>query len=326
MKAAILGAGFIAEFHAQAYLASPDAKLCAVCDVDVEKAKALAGRFGCAWYGDVRELLEKERPELVSVCLPTYLHRECVCMALGYGAHVLCEKPLSLTQEDALAMRTTAEQTGRVLMCAQVLRWWPEYVQIAGEMRRLGAPLFVHARRFQHASREGWHQQENLGGGALFDLFVHDLDFVLSVLGTDAQVIAVQGSRGRGGSWRRVTAQLCWPGGACAQIEASSQMPKGYPFTVAFHAQYPEAAIDYRFRTAVNLSLDTKPETELLLYDQGCVRELPIAGDSQAQAFCAEVDAFISGVKDGGAALPIEETIAVMDVLHRIKAMLEAQE
>ena len=66
--------------------------------------RALTGRYGCAWYADAKTLLEKERPQLVSVCLPTYLHREYTVMALLSGAHVLCEKPLALTIEDCEAI------------------------------------------------------------------------------------------------------------------------------------------------------------------------------------------------------------------------------
>ena len=327
MKAAILGAGFIAEFHAQGYRHAQDVQLCAVCDTDEGKARALAQRYGCAWYTDAKTLIEKERPELVSVCLPTYLHREYTVMALMSGAHVLCEKPLALTMEDCEAIAQAAEQTGRIVMTGQVLRWWPEYAVIAGEIRRLGAPLCVQARRLQHASRpDAWHLKQDLGGGALFDLFVHDMDFLLGLLGTDAEVISADGSRGEGGSWRRVSAALRFANGTHAFVQAGNQMPSGYPFTAELHAQYRGAAIDYRFRTAVNIGLDAKAETEFLLYDQGRVTALSPHEDAQAQAFRDEIAAFVKGVRSGVSALPIEESIAVMRVIHRVKALLEAQE
>lgn len=90
MKAAILGTGFIAEFHAVGYAALEDVQLCAVCDIDVEKAKALAEKFRCAWYESAEELLEKEKPDLVSICLPNFLHAQYGCLAMQSGAHVLC--------------------------------------------------------------------------------------------------------------------------------------------------------------------------------------------------------------------------------------------
>lgn len=327
MKAAILGAGFIAEFHAQGYLHAQDVTLCAVCDTDEEKARALAERYGCAWYTDAKALLEKEAPQLVSICLPTYLHREYTVMALMSGAHVLCEKPLALTIEDCEAIAQAAEQAGRIVMTGQVLRWWPEYTTIAGEIRRLGAPLFVRAQRLQHASRpDAWHLKRDLGGGALFDLFVHDMDFLLGLFGADAEVVSAAGSRGEGDSWRRLSASLRFRNGTTAFVEASNQMPKGYPFTASLHAQYPNAAIDYRFRTAVNIGLEAKADTEFLLYDQGEVSALPLHADAQAQAFRDEVAAFVKSVRSGVCALPIEESVAVMRVIHKVKALLEAQE
>ena len=327
MKAAILGAGFIAEFHAQGYCHAQDVELCAVCDTDEGKARALAQRYGCAWYTDAKMLLDQECPELVSVCLPTYLHREYAVMALLSGAHVLCEKPLALTIEDCEAIAQAARQTGRIVMTGQVLRWWSEYTKIAGEIRRLGAPLFVRAQRLQHASRpDAWHLQRDLGGGALFDLFVHDMDFLLGLFGTDAEVVSAHGNRGKGNSWRRVSAMLRFKNGTSAFVEASNQMPAGYPFTAALHAQYHDAAIDYRFRTAVNIGLEAKAETEFLLYDQGKVTALDPHGDAQAKAFRDEIDAFVKSVRSGVPALPIEESVAVMRVIHNVKALLEAQE
>lgn len=326
MKAAILGAGFIAEFHAQGYAAAQGVTLCAVCDMQEERARALAQRFGCAWYTDAAQLLKNERPDLVSVCLPTYLHREYTVMALETGAHVLCEKPLALTMEDCEAMAQCAKAQNRILMTGQVLRWWPEYRTIAEEISRLGLPLYVRTQRVQHASRpDKWHLQKTLGGGALYDLFVHDLDFLLGLLGTDVKVTQANGSRGGGDSWRRVAASLRFGCGVNASLEACNQMPAGYPFTAALHAQYAQAAIDYRFRTAVNIGLEAKAETEFLLYEDGQVRALALHDDAQAEAFRAEIAAFVGSVHSGIPALPIEESIAVMRVVHRIEALLEVQ-
>lgn len=323
MKAAIIGAGFIAEFHALGYQNAQGAALAAVCDVDEAKARALAERYGCAWYTDAETLLEQERPQLVSICLPTYLHRKYVCMALSAGAHVLCEKPFALALEDCMAMQTAAERAGRVLMVGQVLRWWPEYTQIAAQVRRLGAPLHIRARRLQHPSRDSWHAVERLGGGALFDLFIHDMDFVLSLMGTDAQVLAVNGSRGGGGSWRRVSVMLRFAGGTVAEIEACNQMPAGYPFTAEFCAQYPDAAIDYRFRTAVNIERGAKADTTFLLYDEGGVRALPQSENAQEKAFCAQIAAFVRGAQAGISPLPAQESVDVMRVIDEIRERLQ---
>lgn len=326
MKAAILGAGFIASFHAAGYLAAEGAELCAVCDTDEARARELAQRYGCAYYTDAKKLLDEQMPQLVSVCLPTHLHREYVVMALRAGAHVLCEKPFALTMEDCIAMEQAAQEAGRLLMVGQVLRWWPEYTVIAENIRRLGTPQHLCARRLQHPSRPGsWHMYRDLGGGALFDLFVHDLDFLLSLMGTDAEVVAANGSRGGGDSWRRVSAMLRWPCGTYAEVEASSQMPAGYPFTAEFSARYPDAALDYRFRSAVNIGPGEKSTASLTLYEGGGVHALPLAQNAQQKAFDAQIQAFVCGAGSGISPLPASESVAVMQVVHAVRALLEQQ-
>lgn len=327
MRAAIFGAGFISQFHAIGYQQAEGAQLCAVCDTDETRARALAERFGCAWYTDAQTLLRQQQPELVSVCLPTHLHREYVCLALRSGAHVLCEKPFALTMDDCLAMQDASVQANRILMVGQVLRWWPEYADITGHIHRLGTPQYLCARRLQHpSSPDKWHFREHLGGGALFDLFVHDVDFILSLMGTDAEVLAASGVRGGGGSWRHVSAMLRWHSGASAQIEACNQMPEGYPFTAEFSARYPDSALDYRFGTAANIAPGEKSSAALTLYDKGCVNTLPVYENAQEKAFCAQLQAFVCGAQTGISPLPVSESVAVMRVIHSVKNLLEKQE
>ena len=326
MKAAILGAGFIADFHAAGYAALPDVELCAVCDADGERARQMADKYHCAAYTDALKLLEEQKPELVSVCLPTFLHARYTIAALQRGAHVLCEKPMALTMEECEAMRQAAAETGRVLMVGQVLRWWPEYAEIARQLNRLGRPRYLRAHRLQHASRGGWFLQPDQGGGVLFDLLVHDLDYLCAVMGGVPCVLAANGNKGTEGSWRRVSVSLGWEDGARAQVEACNCMPKGYPFTASFHAEYEQAALDYSFRTSVNISADEPARTEFLLFENGKAQALPSDPFAQSRAFKDEIAAFVSGAARGVSPLPPEETLAVMGVVHQIKAMLEAQE
>ena len=317
MKAVILGAGFIAEFHARGY----GSLLCAVCDTDAAKAQALAQKYCCRWYTDAQSMLEAEKPDVVSVCLPTWLHRQYVVMALESGAHVLCEKPLALTLDDCTAMQQTAERCRCQLVTAQVLRWWPEYAEIARQVQRLGTPQYISTKRLQHPSRMSWHVDPELGGGALYDLFVHDLDFVCSLMQEAPKVLCASGNRGKEGSFRRVDALLQFSNGCCAHVEASSQMPKGYPFTAAFRAEYSDACIEYSFRTAVNISLDKPAQTEFLLYENGQPRALPIHESAQEAAFRDEIAAFLRGIETGKPSLPIGQTLSVMqtvDAVHRL--------
>ena len=324
IRAAILGAGFIAGFHADAYQQNPDAALCAICDRDQALADAAAARYGCRAYTDYHRLLAVEKPDVVSVCLPTWLHPEATAAALQAGAHVLCEKPMALTLEDCRTMAETARLCRRTLMIGQVLRWWPEYVLIREQLRRLGPPRHIRASRLQHAARGGWFMDPLRGGGALFDLLVHDLDFICSLSPTPPKVLAAQGWLGGEGSWRHVCAELSLPDGGWAELEACNCMPAGYPFTAAFQAVWDQAALEYTFRAPVNIGLDVPAEARFLLYEGGRAQVLPVRDDAQVCAFRAEISALIDGIQHGTQPLPPEDTLRSMETLFRIRELLEA--
>ena len=321
-KAAIIGAGAISGFHGDAWHHLPGVELCAVCDQDLERARALAEKFGGRVYANVTEMLSAEKPEMVSLCLPTFLHREYACLALEAGCHVLCEKPMALTMQDCEQMAETARRTGRVLMVGQVLRFWPEYVTLRRELLRLGKPDYLFARRIQHSSRGGGFHAPNRSGGALYDLLVHDLDFVSSLWGVP-ELVSANGNRGPEGSWRRVNVSLRLPSGPFIQLEACNRMPAGFPFTVGFRAEYPEAALDYRFQTATNIGLEAKADSAFFRYERGEIIPLETPADAQTQAFRAEIAAFAQGCAEGRSPIPPEETLQVMERLHEMEKALE---
>lgn len=323
MKAAIIGAGFVADFHADSYQQMDQVELVAICDVDASKAEDMAFKYKCKDYTIAEDMLVTEKPDLVSVCVPTFLHETYVNMALVHGAHVLCEKPLALTMEACLRMAETAESKRRILMTGQVLRWWPEYQQISKEIGRMGRPSFLAAQRLQHAGRTSWLADPRKGGGALFDLYVHDLDFICSLLGYSPKIEAVSGTAGVEGSWRNLCSLMRWPDGVCAKIESSNLQPVKYPFTAYFRADYPAACLQYEFRAPVNIQRDAIAKTEFLLFESGEVQQLAVAQNAQVSAFSKEIEAFVHGVEQGESPLPIENTLAVMNLVHRAKAMLE---
>jgi len=189
LKIAIVGAGFAARVvHLPGYegVGQPVA---AICDLDQTIAKTIADRFSIPnVYADWQEMLEKEQPDIVSVCLPNALHYEITMGALDAGAHVLCEKPLATTMRQAHEMFDKAREKGKILMAAQLYRHNPEPRAlkrivdsgVLGEvyhgesiaMRRLGIPTWG---KFTQSSASV--------GGALFDIGVHMLDQTLWLMG-----------------------------------------------------------------------------------------------------------------------------------------------
>lgn len=192
LKVAIISCGMIANAaHIPAYRNLADrVELAAVCDINPETARQTAARFDIPrYYTDAEEMLQKERPDLVSVCTPNALHKPMTLLALSYGAHVACEKPIALTYADAREMFDYAREKNRVLFACQVLRYNEEY-QVAREFMEDGTLGNVYYSEFSLIRRRGvpkwgvFHKKDANGGGVLCDLGVHLIDAALWVMGS----------------------------------------------------------------------------------------------------------------------------------------------
>ncbi len=327
IKAAILGAGFVAQLHALAYARDPGVKLCAVCDASLPLAQKLAQEYGMAAYEDARALLEAERPDVVSVCLPSFLHEEYTIAALKAGAHVLCEKPLALTLDACQRMAGAAENARRLLMAGQVLRWWGEYQTIAAQLtgEGLGQLMWLHAGRRQVGQQAGWLLDPQKSGGALYDFHIHDVDYALSLMGTEIRTVYAAGRQDALGAWRQIDTLLTFEDGRVAHLEACNDMPQGSSFQAFLEARSEKGTLRYHFETAVNISADAQTRSVL---ERRCGQEreaLPLADDNAQQAaFQREVHAFVQAVRSQEPApLPLEETLRVMRCIELIKRSLE---
>jgi predicted dehydrogenase len=185
----IVGAGFAARVvHLPGYDAA-GAPVAAICDLDSERAQALADRHHIRKvYSDWREMIEAEQPDLVSVCLPNALHHEITMFALQHGAHVLCEKPLATSVQEAREMFAAAEQAGRVLMAAQLFRFEPpaRAIKRVIETGALGEIYHVEVDAMRRLGIPTWgmfHRKSASVGGAMLDIGVHMLDQAIWLIG-----------------------------------------------------------------------------------------------------------------------------------------------
>lgn len=189
LKVAVIGLG-MGRMHLKEFSQHSGVEVVGFADLD-------EARFpGCReWapqartYTDYHQLLKTEKPDLVTVALPNFLHEKVVCEALQAGANVLCEKPMSLQVESALRMRDAAETYGRGLYINFSKRFSAQG-QAAKRLVEEGTlgPIY-HAtsywtRRDGIPGFGGWFgQKEKSGGGPLIDLGVHQLDLVLWLMG-----------------------------------------------------------------------------------------------------------------------------------------------
>jgi predicted dehydrogenase len=259
IRVALLGGGFMARTHAQSYGALKErAQVSVVCAL--EGADAIAADLGAAVSTDWEAVVAMEGIDAVDVCLPTPLHRPVAEAALAAGKHVLLEKPIALSLEDADAIGDAARANSRVLMVGHVLRYMPEIV----EMRRLldageiGRPLAATALRL--SAPPDWNQwmlDPAKSGGVLVDMMVHDFDILNALLGPAERVIARAAADGR-----HFQMLLEHPGGAGA-IEGSHAMPGSYPFTANLRVLCERGVLEHRFVAGAGDQVDEAMQSVL---------------------------------------------------------------
>jgi len=185
----IIGAGGIAQAHAAAYRQLGDeVRLVAVADIDRERARATAAEWGIEHaVGEYRGLLAIPEVEAVSVCTFNRAHCAPTVAALEAGRHVLVEKPMATTAEEARQMVAAARRSGKILMVEMKWRFMPQILAARQAIARgeLGRIYYAEAIGWQHRSIPGgtFIQQETAGGGALMDNGVYTLDAILYLLG-----------------------------------------------------------------------------------------------------------------------------------------------
>ena len=197
----IIGCGHVARAgHAPAYR-ELNVPLVACADVVPERAERFAREFSVDhWYGNYRDLLDRNDVQAVSVTVPNRFHHPIVMEALACGKHVLCEKPLAVTSKQAGEMVEAARQARRILMVGFQSRF-----RIDAERLRMmvaegdaGPIRFARAGYVRHrGSGWGWYSHKDIsGGGALIDIGVHALDLACYIMG-DFEPNSVNGKTAR---------------------------------------------------------------------------------------------------------------------------------
>jgi UDP-N-acetylglucosamine 3-dehydrogenase len=181
-----------AHVHAPGYasvLSSLDADFVGVADDDASRGRGAAERFGVRFFEDARGLFEAA--DAVVVCSENRNHARDVIAALESGVHVLCEKPISTTVEDAQAMILASEESGYQLRIAFPVRYLPAIKRAREIVRSGGIGRVLAVNGTNHGQIPGgWFLDPELaGGGAVMDHTVHVADALRWMLGTEARSV-----------------------------------------------------------------------------------------------------------------------------------------
>ena len=193
IRVGMIGAGWIAQEHRRVLGSLAETELVAICDVDLERAEALADGTGARTYQDWRDLLDREDLGGLIVCVPPTAHREPAVTALGRGLPVYLEKPIARTSDDAAEIVAAAERSGTV--CAVGYQWHALDLleELPGLLAGQQIGLLVGTSIGPTQSRP-WFVDMRAGGGNLLERGSHHLDLVRTVGG---EVVSVQAAGGR---------------------------------------------------------------------------------------------------------------------------------
>jgi UDP-N-acetylglucosamine 3-dehydrogenase len=205
--------------HVRILAGMASCELVGLADPNAEK-EALAGQYGAAYFADYRALLDT-RPDLVSIAAPTALHYRIACDALDAGCHLLIEKPICASVEDAEQLMAKAEAAGRSIAIGHVERFNPAVRQLkeivaSGE---LGEILTVNNLRV------GPYHGRILDTGIVLDLGTHDVDLISYLLGERAESVFATAIRRVHSHEDHAVLQLAFSGGKSGIIETSWLAP-----------------------------------------------------------------------------------------------------
>jgi predicted dehydrogenase len=188
LNVAVIGGGGIGKVHLARWENVSGAHIAAVCDVDAAAATQAAAKYGAEAHTDWREIVDRQGLDVVDICTPPNQHAEIALKALERGLHVLCEKPLARTPEEARPIVEKAYESGRVLMTAFCHRFHPPilFAKDMIENDDLGRIVMFRNRfsgHFVGVEGKWFSDAEVAGGGSLLDTAVHSIDLFRYLVG-----------------------------------------------------------------------------------------------------------------------------------------------
>ncbi len=210
IRTAVIGVGYLGEFHAQKYSALKNSKLVAVVDKQFERAQEVACEIGCSAYADYHELLGKV--DAVSIVVPTDLHYEVAAEFLQNKTHVLVEKPITTTIEQADELIILAKANNRILLVGHLERFNPAILAIEKEASCI---------RFIESHRLAPYNPRGTEVSVILDLMIHDIDIILDIVDSEVEKIDASGTPVLSNDIDIANARIVFKNGCIANVTAS---------------------------------------------------------------------------------------------------------
>ncbi|MFO0803652.1 MAG: Gfo/Idh/MocA family oxidoreductase [Gemmataceae bacterium] len=306
IRIGIVGIGFMGRIHFLASQKLRGARVAAVCSRDAAKLAGdwtnTRGNFGpepgrvdlagVKTYSQFDKMLADPDIDLIDICTVTDQHAPLAIAALKAGKHVLVEKAIALSPEEADAMLAAAKTAGKLLMVAHVLPFFPEFKYAAEAIRggTYGRLIGAHFKRV--IAKPDWSADiadAAKTGGPAVDLHIHDTHFIGLVCGVPKDVFAI-GTVENGAVTYLTTSYLYGPGGPAVTCSSGAVCMGGRPFVHGYEIYLEKASLIYD---------SGGPALTLLTADgKSDVVQLPGGGDPLS-AFTDELQAAVGGVASG---------------------------
>ena len=210
LKCAVIGAGHFGKYHVQKYAASPDCELVSVVDTDPKSCAAVAAQTNVATCSDYRVLIDSI--DAASIVTPTPTHYAIARDLLSNGIHVLLEKPMTTTLAEADELIKIAALNDAILQIGHIERFNPALTRIEQTITK---PEFIEILRLSS------YRQRNTEMNVIFDLMIHDLDIVLSLVNSEIESINAKGVCVWSGEIDIINARLIFTNGCVVNITES---------------------------------------------------------------------------------------------------------
>jgi predicted dehydrogenase len=302
--------------------------LAAVCDADPRRRDGEAEATGniqtttetrlfdpaeVAAYANPDDLLADQNVQVVSICTPTDTHVNLAIQALERGKHVLVEKPVALSADEVERLRRTADAASTLCMPAMCVRFWPGWTWLKERIEDASFGRVRSARFERLGGVPDWspdfYRNPARSGGALFDLHIHDVDFIRWCFGHPESVTS------HGSVDHLTTLYHYLDGPAHVVAEGGWIFNPGFPFRMRYLVVFDDATADF----------DLGRESPLFLTRNGQTETVPLEGTDGYQAEVAHLLERIHR-RDGVLAATLEETAAVTRILEAEKRSLSAGE
>lgn len=331
LKIGVLGLGMMGNTHLDAYRRREDVEVVAVADANADRlegrekaggniegqAQGDSDFAGVNRYAEASELIEKEEVDIIDVCLPTPLHLQYALQALEKGRHVLVEKPVCRTVEQAEQLAEAAEQSDSIIMPAMCIRFWPGWNTLIESIQdgRYGKLRSLSIQRLASHPGGPFYSDAEACGGALLDLHIHDTDFIFAALGMPTAVTTVGYSKITDGP-DHVSTQYHYEDNLLVVAEGGWSMAEGFPFTMKYDANFDRATVRFDLAAEKNFKVihtDGSEETPELDSEMG---------------YSHEIDYFLNCVKSGKQpeTVTIESSLQSLRINEAERASLQTRQ